>query len=118
VYGPVGVVNLGQAVNMVTAVISYVRQQGIKYLLVDFLQLKGIRVPVLAERYFVAHEWAREATQVVSLALVLEPHLIDPDRFGVVVGWNLGMRADVFTDVSSGLKWLLSGEKPLPVTGH
>jgi hypothetical protein len=114
---PVGVVTIEQAVTMVTTAITNARKKGLKHLLVDFLNLKGIRRPVLQERYWIAHEWSREAAEAVSLALILEPQLIDPDRFGVVVAWNLGLRADVFTGVPEALKWLLSGEKPLPWKG-
>jgi hypothetical protein len=114
-YAPAGVVPLDQAVNMVTAAITYARKQGIKHLLIDARQLRGIRRPSLAERYWIAQEWAREADRLVSLAVILEPHLFDSDRFGVVVAWNLGMRADAFTDVPQALTWLLSGEKPLPL---
>ena len=48
------------------------------------------------------------------MAFVLEPDLIDPGRFGVVVAWNLGMRAEVFTDLIEARKWLLSNAPPAP----
>jgi hypothetical protein len=52
---------------------------------------------------------------LVAVALVLQPYLLDPERFGVVVAWNQGMRADVFTEVQEALTWLLSDAKSLPL---
>jgi hypothetical protein len=98
---------LDQAVEAVTRAITAARSQGIKRLLVDASQLTGFPSPSLGERYFISRGWVTAAGGQVELALVLQQHLIDPDRFGIMVATNLGMRANVFNSKSDALAWLL-----------
>ena len=114
-YAPVGVVSLEMATNLIAAAVIYARNNAINKLLIDATQLTGFPNPSLADRYWIIREWASEAAGQVAAAIVLQPHLIDPERFGVVVAWNLGMRADVFTSAQEGLAWLLGSSPPLPL---
>jgi hypothetical protein len=114
-FAPVGIVTLKQAVELITSAIGFARDHRIKRLLVDATQLTGFPSPSVAERYWIARKWAQESRNNVEVALALESHLIDPERFGVQVAINLGERADVFKDKSEALSWLLSGAKPYPL---
>ena len=111
-YTPIGVVSLEKALSMIKNVLIYAREEGIKCLLVDARKLTGFQSPSLPQRYWIARGFAANASDTVAVALVLEPHLIDPGRFGVIVAWNLGMRVDVFTEVTEARTWLLSDRLP------
>jgi len=111
-YTPVGVVSLDEAVSLMTQAIFYAREQRIGRLVINALKLTGFPAPSLPQRYWIARGFAAAAAEVVSVAFVLEPHLIDPGRFGVVVAWNLAMRAEVFTELNDATTWLLSNAPP------
>lgn len=121
----VGRVSLVQAASAVTRALVAARDQGIKRLLVDATQLWGFSSPSVADRYFIVRRWASAAGNQVELSIVLEQHILDPDRFGMMVASNLGMRADAFNSPSEALSWLLSGQpsgvaslnqKPVPAS--
>jgi hypothetical protein len=111
-YDPVGIVSLSQAVKLITTAISFALEHGITRLLVDATRLTGFPSPSVAERYWIVHEWAAEGKNVLEVALALQRHLMDPDRFGIQVAINLGMRVDVFEARADALAWLLSGALP------
>jgi hypothetical protein len=111
-YTPIGVVSLAEALTLLTKAIIYSREEGIKRLLVDARKLTGFQSPSLPQRYWIGRRFAANASDAVAVALVLEPHLIDPGRFGVIVAWNLGMRVDVFTEITEARTWLLSDTLP------
>ena len=104
-----GSVTLEQATAAVDRALHAARNRGCQRLLVDAYQLTGFPSPPVAERYFIVRGWALVAYGQVELSLVLQQHLIDPDRFGMVVAINSGMRADVFSSQLEALDWLLSG---------
>jgi hypothetical protein len=104
-----GRVALEQAAAAVDRAFHAARNRGCLRLLVDAHQLTGFPSPSLAERYFIVRGWAIIANGQVELALVLQPHLIDSDRFGMVVAANAGLRANVFSSQLEALDWLLSG---------
>jgi hypothetical protein len=110
VFAPAGRASLGQMVDQVHDIIRYALEQQMGRLLIDLTHLTGFENPSLPDRYWIVRKWASTAGSRVDLALVLEARYIDPDRFGVKVAVNFGMRADVFTSRSDALTWLLSGE--------
>ena len=106
----VGCVSLEQAADAVTRALIAARDRGIQRLLVDASQLTGFSSPTLADRYFIVRRWAAEVGKQVELSIVLQQHILDPDRFGIMVAANLGMRANAFSSPSEALTWLLSGQ--------
>ena len=104
-----GCVSLEQAADAVTRALVAARDRGIQRLLVDASQLTVFPSPTLADRYFIVRRWAAEAGKQVELSIVLQQHILDPDRFGIMVAVNLGMRADAFSSPSEALTWLLGG---------
>lgn len=105
-----GRVSLEQAANAVMRALIAARDRGIKRLLVDARELTGFPSPSVADRYFIVQRWATEVGKQVELSLILEQHILDPDRFGMMVATNLGMRADAFNSPAEALAWLLSGQ--------
>lgn len=109
-YAPIGRLSVLEIVRLVDEAILFARDQQCERLLVDLTRVIDLPSPSLPERYWIVRQWARSATNRVAIALVLQPYLIDPERFGVQVAVNLGTRADVFTEKPAALAWLVSDQ--------
>jgi hypothetical protein len=105
-YRPTGRVSLEQAIQMVAAAVALARERHVRSLLVNVSRLTGFKPPSLIDRYHFMHEWARAAGGSVRIAMVARPELIDPQKFGVTVGANIGLTSDVFTSEEEALRWL------------
>ena len=112
-YHPAGNVSLAEAVEHCTEAISFARTYGIGRLLIDATQLGGFPSPTVAERYWIARNFAFQAKTLVTVSFALQPHLLDPERFGVTVATNLGMRTNAFSAKSEALAWLLTQPDPM-----
>ncbi|MBC7794341.1 MAG: hypothetical protein H7Z43_11595 [Clostridia bacterium] len=117
-FRPVGHVSLDEAIDLVNGAIAHTRASGITKLFVNGALLTGFDSPSLSERYFLVEKWARTASGAVRMALVVQPHMIDPQKFGVTVAINRRLIADVFVTEASAIAWLDSGAPPaFPCTG-
>lgn len=106
VYRAAGQVTLDQAVQVVTAAIAAARDQNIAKLLIDLSGLTGFNPPGLGARYFFVKDWARAASGMVRVVLVVQPEMIDREKFGVQVAANSGLVANVFSTEPEALAWL------------
>jgi len=106
---PAGRVRLEQGVQLVTQAITRTREARIDKLLFNATGLTGFPSPSLAERYFFVREWSRVAQGFVRVVLVVRAELIDPEKFGMTVARNFGMKANVFPTETEALAWLLGG---------
>jgi hypothetical protein len=107
-FQPHGVVSLVEAVALVARAIASCRDQKIPKLLVNVTGLTGFSIPTLVDRYLMVEEWAREARGFVVVAMVAAPELIHPEKFGVKVAADHGLRGDVFASEREALEWLLA----------
>jgi hypothetical protein len=105
-YHPVGLVSLDQAVAQCKHAIRFARSNGFRRLLVDATRLGGFAGPNLAERFWIARAFAEEAQTHVTVSFALQAYLLDPERFGVTVATNLGMKTNAFSTKSEALLWL------------
>jgi hypothetical protein len=99
-------VSLEQGVQMVKDAIISARQEGFKKLLINISGVTGFESPTLGARYFFIREWAAAAEGSVRLALVAPKHMIDPEKFGVLVASNAGLVANIFASEEEALAWL------------
>ena len=117
-FRPTGKVSLDEAVELVNGAIAHARASGITKLFVNASRLTGFESPSLNERYLLVEKWAHTANGAVRLALVVRPHMIDPQKFGVTVAFNRRLIGDVFVAEASAIAWLDSGAQPsFPCTG-
>lgn len=107
-FHPRGEASLVEAVALVTTAIAFCRDQKLPKLLVNVTGLTQLSTPTLVDRYLMAEEWAREARGIVVVAMVAAPELIHPERFGVKVAADRGLRADIFTSEREAIEWLLA----------
>ena len=45
---------------------------------------------------------------MVAICLVARPEMVLPDKFGVVIAANRGLKGDVFTDRDKAIEWVKS----------
>lgn len=106
-YRPTGEVTLAKATQLCDQAIAYARDRRVPKLFINAKGLSGFPSPTLAERYFLARQWANTAGGKVQLALVVHQSMIDPEKFGIMVARNVGMNAEVFPEEDTALDWLL-----------
>jgi hypothetical protein len=108
-FRPRGEMSLRQSTELITAAIELARQQGVRRLLVNAIEITGHGPGRLADRYFTIQEWGHAAGGAVRVAFVARPEFINPDKFGVTAGANVGLTLNVFSTEESALAWLLAG---------
>lgn len=114
-YHPRGPATAGEAIAALFPVIAWCRQAGIPKLLTDARGIEGLTIPTTLERFQLGEEAARQAEGEVHVAMVVPERVIDPQRFGMMVAQNRGLRANVFTDEVSALDWLAGPKAVRPV---
>jgi len=75
---------------------------------VDFTALGGSWS--LVDRYELGTAGARFAPHVSRVAVLAKPEMIDPEKFGVRVAQNRGLRIELFDDREKAVRWLLEPE--------
>jgi hypothetical protein len=105
-------------VQAVAAAIAAARVEGRSRLLVDLRPTAGMAPPTLAQRDALVAIWARAAQGQVMVALLAQPEMLDPERFGEMMAAAAGFRAEGFSDPDLAMAWLLRQHDPLaPMTG-
>ncbi|MDB6066832.1 MAG: hypothetical protein JWR26_3040 [Pedosphaera sp.] len=107
-FRPEGHVSLQEAVELIGQAIAFCYDHNISKLLVNTTQLTGFLPPTIADRFFIAHDWAQKAKSLVIVAMVVRPEVVDPGKFEVIAAANVGQRAEMFTSEPEALEWLLS----------
>jgi len=90
----------------IVAAITAAREHKIQNLLVDISGMTELSVPNVATRYFAVREWAEAAQRMVRVALLAQTHMLDPEKFSVVVASNLGFSYDTFSSEAEAVAWL------------
>ncbi|HMP84479.1 MAG TPA: hypothetical protein PKA41_17425 [Verrucomicrobiota bacterium] len=101
-----GEATLWQAVELVETAMARAMTEKTRKLLVNISAITGFPSPHLADRYFIVRRWAQFAKGELVMALVIQEHMMDPERFGIVVARNAGMLAEVFHLENEALTWL------------
>jgi hypothetical protein len=105
-FAPEGTVTLVQGVEWVTAAIAFCRDQKMSKLLVNVTQLRGYAAPTLADRFWMAQDWAEAAKGAVAVAMVAREEDLHPNRFGIKAAIDAGLKGAVFTSEDDAWAWL------------
>jgi len=105
-YRPHGEFDLDQTVDLIDNAVLYCRQNKITGLLVDVTGVIGLPLPSLSDRFWLITKWAETAKEKVILCLIVSPEMIAPDKIGVTIAANRGLRSDVFTTETDAVTWL------------
>lgn len=101
-----GLASLAQAGDKIIEAIGFTRQNGLRKLLVDTTGFQTSVTPSKGERFFQIQEWAKAARGEVTIALIVEQHQIDPERFGAGIAALSALKANVFVAEDEALQWL------------
>lgn len=101
-----GTCTLVEAVDFIADCVAHCRHRALPKLLIDCTGIDGIPVPSLVDRFLAVEEWARAASGMVVVALVVQAHYIHPEKFGVKVAADLGLTCDVFADEAEAFAWI------------
>jgi hypothetical protein len=105
-FRPEDALTFAQAEQAVVEALARTCERGGRELMVVATHLTGLPSPDLAVRHRMVRRWAEAAQGRIALALVVPPHLIDAEKFGVVAGRNFGLRGEVFTEEADAAEWL------------
>ena len=105
-FRPTGSVSLDQGAEMIDAALRFARARGLREVVVNMTGLIGLASPTLFKRYSFVRQWAKTGRGRVRLAIVVQPELIDRERFGVTVALNRGLDANVFATEADAIEWL------------
>jgi hypothetical protein len=106
VFRPIGHVNLAQVAKMIEQSIELAKTRQVRKLLAVITGLDGFPSPTLAERFLMVEKWAAASAGLIKFALVIQPWLMNPERFGILVARNRGLIANVFTLEEDARAWL------------
>ena len=106
VFRPIGHVTLAQVANMIEQSIELAKARRVRKLLAVITGLDGFPSPTLADRFLMVEEWAAASAGLIKFALVIQPWLMNPERFGILVARNRGLIANVFTLEEDARAWL------------
>ncbi|MCB1616016.1 MAG: hypothetical protein KDI30_08385 [Pseudomonadales bacterium] len=101
-----GLASLEQASQKIIEAIDFARQNQLRKLMIDTLGFQAGNLPSKADRFFQIREWAYAARGEVSIALIVEEHLIDPERFGAGIAAISALKAKVFLSEVDAMQWL------------
>jgi hypothetical protein len=105
-----GEVTLEKMELLVTAAITYAREQNVRRLLLDATGITGFKPMSITERYLRIQKWAIAADMSIRIAAVVKTEMIDPQKIGVSFARNFGLLADIFDSETEALAWLLSDQ--------
>jgi len=108
-FRPPDTVSLVEVAELVTRAIAHCRTRNFPRLLVDASRLTHLAPPSLVDRFLMVEDWAREAQGMVSVAIVAPEKLIHPEKFGVRVAADSGLRGNIFASEREAIVWLLAG---------
>jgi hypothetical protein len=105
-FTPEGSVTLVEGVEWVTAAIAFCRDRKIPKLLVNVTHLHGYAAPTLADRFWMAQDWAEAAKGAVAVAMVVREQDLHPNRFGIKAAVDAGLKGAIFTSEDEAWTWL------------
>ncbi|HZF15002.1 MAG TPA: hypothetical protein VE046_03570 [Steroidobacteraceae bacterium] len=106
VFRPTGAVALEEATRIMVEAITQCRDQQVRRLLVDSRQL-SIGTINQVDRYYFVDQWARAASGVVKVAMLVRATDLDPQQFARTVGANRGFSISAFAAEADAIAWLL-----------
>jgi hypothetical protein len=109
-FRPQGEIQAQERFKLLLQAVALAHARQIPKLLMNLNGLENVKMPNVADRYFIMREFAAVAKGAVKIAFVLPPHLIS-DKFGVLVGKNAGLTSEVFANEAEALAWLNSASE-------
>lgn len=108
VYQPVGELTKDDAVELVDRAVMYCRENAIGGLVADITRASGLPKPSVSDVFWFITRWAETSGGKVAIAMVAPAEMVTPDKIGLTVASNRGLRSDIFTNETDARRWLTS----------
>lgn len=104
-YRPVLTAEFHDALERCMAAVRWARDAGCSDMVVNVRGIAGMEAITAFMKYEVAIAWAQSAG-TMRVALVVPDHLMDPEKFALLMARNRGVNGDAFTTEAEALRWL------------
>lgn len=101
-----GQVSAQQVIGWVGETLAQARRARLDRVMLVLTAANGFPAPSLARRAEMIRGWAAAAGDAITMAIVCQAELIDPQRFGIRVATSLGLHANVFDREDAAMAWL------------
>jgi hypothetical protein len=108
-YRPTGESCPGELADMMTEALALTLEHNATQALIDITEMYGFASPGPAYRRWLIRRWADLVGDRVRVVVVAREEHICPQRTGLIVAAEQGMKANIFTDEAVALKWLDCG---------
>ncbi len=108
-YRPEARVTMDKGLDMMASAGRAARQRGLLDLLINTTRFTGYDPPTVFDRYSWAIKLAASVGASVRVATVLRPDIVDPQKIGVLMAQNRGVKTEIFTTEAEALTWLDAG---------
>jgi len=105
-YRPEGQASAGELADMITTALGYFHEHGYLEVVVNITRMEGFESPGAAFRRWLVRRWARAVNREVAIVVVARAEHISPERTGVIVAAEEGLRAHVCTGEEEAVAWL------------
>ena len=104
-FRPVLTTDFHDALRRCMAAVQWARDAGCNDMIVNVRGISGMEAITTFMRYEVAVAWAQSAG-TMRVALVVPEHLMDPNKFALLMAQNRGVNGDAFVSEAEALQWL------------
>ena len=105
-YRPQGVIAPHLLVDLIAFMLLEVLSKGRTEVLVDITGVTGFDPPGPEFRRWAVQRWAECASGRIHVAVVARPEIICPEKTGLVVAAEEGLRAHISSDEREAMNWL------------
>ena len=105
-FRPSGPLSAGQLADLITVALREARDHAVQDIVVNIAAVTGFESPGPAYRRWVARRWAEALGSRIHLAVVARPEHICPQKTGLLVAAEEGLRAHICNTEADALSWL------------
>ena len=105
-YRPDGKASAGELADMITTALEYFHEHNYLEVVVNIRGMEGFESPGSAYRRWLVRRWARAVMREVAIVVVARHEHIAPQRTGLIVAAEEGLRAHICEDEDEAVAWL------------
>ena len=113
-YRPSGSVSAGELADLISAALERARAAAVQDMVVNITEMTGFESPGPAYRRWIARRWAEALGPQIPLALVARREYICPEKTGLVVAAEAGLKAYICETEAEAIVWLDSAAAAAP----
>jgi len=105
-FRPSGSVSAGEFADQITEALAEARSRGVRDVVVNIASMTGFESPGPAYRRWVARRWYKTLGPTIRIAMVARNEHICPQKTGLLVAAEEGIRAHVCDTEAQAIAWL------------